>query len=267
LLFETLEKAPGVFTTRDESHRRIEGIPGLRPADRGWTSNRLEAVDAGDRIVEQLSGAFIADLKDRDGRPPSGRFRMLEKTPKNALRIPFFDAAWPDSQFVYLYREPRQTLASMMEAWISGRFRTYPRLPTWTGPPCSLLLVPGWQELSGLPLPRVVARQWAITTERILDDLEAIPRQRVTSIDYQQLLAAPQQEMKRLADALGLDWDVRLDDGLALSRATISRPNPDKWRRFERDIEAVLPIVADVDARARRFVEAVAATQPQPSQR
>lgn len=265
LLFETLERAPGLFTTREESHRRIEGISGLRPAERGWTSNRLDARDAADTVVEQLAGAFLADLKDRDGRPPNGRFRMLEKTPKNALRIPFFDAAWPDARYVYLYREPRQTLASMMEAWMSGRFRTYPRLPDWKGLPWSLLLVPGWRALSGLPLPNIVASQWAITTRQILDDLQAIPADRKTAVDYNQLLAAPQSEMKRLADVLDLVWDVQLGESLDLSRATISRPDPEKWRRFEADIEAVLPIVADADARARAFVESATARCSDPT--
>ncbi len=72
---------------------------------------------------------------------------MLEKTPKNALRVPFIDAIWPESEFVYLYRDVRETLYSMMEAWRSGSFRTYPGLPGWPEGSWSLLLVPGWQQL------------------------------------------------------------------------------------------------------------------------
>src|SRR5262249_26246236 len=156
LLYETLEQAPRLFSIGAESHGVIETIAGLHPIDRKWHSNRLTAEDADPNAVDQLLDGFYRRLRDRDGNKPVGPARMLEKTPKNALRIPFFDAIWPESTFIYLYRDVRQTLASMMEAWASGRFRTYPHLPGWAGYPWSLLLVPGWQRLKGLPLPAIV---------------------------------------------------------------------------------------------------------------
>ena len=116
LLFETFVRAPGLFTVGAESHERIEHVAEFFPGARGWTSNRLTAEDASDDAVEALAERFYTVLRDRDGRPAGGAVRMLEKTPKNALRVPFFAAAWPDALFVYLYREPRQTLASMIEA-------------------------------------------------------------------------------------------------------------------------------------------------------
>src|SRR3546814_3146453 len=90
LLFETLATAPGVFTIGDESHGLIEGIPALDPARRDFDSDRLLARDADDEVVAQLRQRFLAQLRDRERRPPvpATRVRMLEKTPKNALRIP-----------------------------------------------------------------------------------------------------------------------------------------------------------------------------------
>jgi hypothetical protein len=35
---------------------------------------------------------------------------------------------------------------------------------------------------------------------------------------------------------------------------TVSRPDPDKWRRLEPLIDPVLPIVEAADARAREFL-------------
>ena len=97
---------------------------------------------------------------------------MLEKTPKNSLRVPFLARVFPEARFIYLYRDPRQVLSSMIEAWASGRFRTYPQLPGWTGPAWSLLLVPGWRELIGRPLHEIVAAQWRTATRLLIDDLE-----------------------------------------------------------------------------------------------
>lgn len=254
LLFETLAQAPELHTVGGESHWLIEDIPAFSPPSRGWGSNRLTAADATPAAVEQLARAFYAELRDRDGRPAEGRVRMLEKTPKNALRVPFFDAAWPDATFVYLYRDVRETLSSMIEAWLSGAFRTYPQLPGWTGQPWSLLLVPGWQQLVGRPLPEVVAEQWAITSETLLDDLASLPRERLRGVVYGEFLASPQPVTEALAQSLGLEWDRQLGP-LPLSKTTVSQPRAGKWRAIEPVIEAVVPIVEQADSKARAFVE------------
>jgi hypothetical protein len=255
LLFETLEQAPDLYTVGGESHWLIEDIPGLSPAERGWESNRLTAEDASPEIVEQLARAFHSELWDRDDRRAEGAVRMLEKTPKNALRVPFFGAAWPKATFVYLYRDVRESLASMMEAWASGAFRTYPELPGWSGYPWSLLLVPGWRELIGQPLPVIVAHQWATTTNVLLDDLSKLAPGRVRAITNADFLASPQTVAEALARSLGLDWDRRLETRLPLSKTTVSQPRANKWRRLESEIETVMPLVADADERARSFVE------------
>lgn len=254
LLFETMERAPGLFSTGNESHQLIESVPGLSPAERGWSSNRLTAEDCTDETAEALSAAFYAAVRDRDGNPPSGPVRILEKTPKNSLRIPFFDAMWPDSRFIYLYRDWRQTMYSMMEAWSSGHFRTYPQLPGWGTPPWSLLLVPGWEKLNGMKPREVIANQWAITTQTVLDDLEAIGPERVTVVDYSDFLADPQTTAKRLARANGLNWDLELGTELPMSKTTVSRPQYDKWRRLEKVIESVEPITGPAAERASAFL-------------
>jgi hypothetical protein len=261
LLFETLAQAPGLHTVGGESHWLIEDIPAFSPSARGWGSNRLTAADATAAPTEQLAAAFYADLRDRDGNPAQGSVRMLEKTPKNALRVPFFDAIWPDATFIYLYRDVRETLSSMIEAWLSGAFRTYPQLPGWTGPPWSLLLVPGWPRLIGRPLPEVVAEQWVITSEMLLDDLAAIPRNRLRGIVHGEFLQSPQPIVETVARSLDLEWDRQLGP-LPFSKTTVSKPRADKWRAIEPVIEAVLPIVEKADARARAFVEELKSSSP-----
>ena len=258
LLFETMEQAPHLFTTGRESHQLIEQIPGFRPAERGWSGNRLDASDAVPDKVAQLKANFLERVRDRDGRRPEGAFRVLEKTPKNALRVPLFASAFPDSLFIYLYRDPRETLGSMIEAWLSGAFRTYPALPRWTGYPWSMLLVPGWEALNGRPLADIVAHQWRITTETLIADLSGLPRERVCGATYAELTRDPQALLKRLTGFAGLGWDRQLPPQLPPSKTTVSRPEPDKWRRFGDAIEAVLPILEEADGNARAFLASLA---------
>jgi hypothetical protein len=255
LLYETLEQAPDLFSIGDESHWIIEEIPGLSPHQRSWSSNRLTAEDARGDVPEKLAESFYRHLTSRERKVPNGRVRMLEKTPKNALRIPFLDAVWPDSRFIYLYRDVRQAFYSMWEAWRSGGFVTYPQLPGWRGAPWSMLLVPGWQRLNGMQIPAAVAHQWAITTETMLDDLEKIDPSRVEVIDYSTFLASPQAEIERIAKGVGLSWDRSLGDTLPASKTTVSAPDPEKWRRIAQVVEGVWPIVEKADRRAREFLK------------
>ena len=254
LLFETLARAPRLFTIGDESHQLIEGVPGLSPESRGFDSNRLLAEDATPAVAAALRQRFYEALRDRDGRPPQPgpRVRMLEKTPKNSLRVAFLARIFPEAHFIYLYRDPRQVLSSMIEAWTSGRFRTYPHLPGWSGAAWSLLLVPGWRELIGQPLHEIVAAQWSVTTRLLLDDLQALPVERCTLARYDALLTDPAAEIARLCAATALDWD-EAELALRLSKYTLSPPDTDKWRRHAAEIESVLPSIAEQVARAERF--------------
>lgn len=257
LLFRTLVQSPGACSIGGESHGVFEGIRALHPAAKAWRSNRLDVADATPEIVAELSQRFVVLLAGRDGEAPAPHQRMIEKTPKNALRVPFLAAAFPEATFIYLHRAARPTLSSMIEAWQSGRFRTYPRLPGWTAPlPWSLLLVPGWRELHGRPLAEIAARQWAATTRTLVADLAALPRKRVRTISYEAFLAAPQAEISRLCASLGLAWDRDLGAALPHSPTTVSKPDPEKWRRHEVELEAVAPYYTE----AELLAEALATT-------
>jgi hypothetical protein len=255
LLFETLSGSPSLATIGGESHGLMESIPAVSPAAHGWESNRLTEADADPATTQALRERFRAALRGRDGAPPAGNpARMLEKTPKNALRIPFLAAAFPEARFIYLHRDPVPTLASMIEGWSSGGFRTYPNLPGWRGLPWSFLLTPGWRALIGAPLNQIVASQWAATTDFLLNDLTALPRDRWLAARHETLIADPAAEIPRLCRALDLAWDRPLGAGLPLARHTLTAPSPDKWRVHAEAIEAVAPIFGPLNARALKLI-------------
>ena len=158
------------------------------------------------QVHERLEAGFIAELRDRHEQPPAPDatgLRLLEKTPKNALRVPFLNAAFPDALFIYLYREPRESLSSMIAAWESGRFVTYPRLPEWGGKPWSLVLTPEWRSLDGAELPEIVAQQWRMASEILLSDLDKLPAERWAVVGYHNLIAEPQRRSSGSASLRG----------------------------------------------------------------
>lgn len=270
LLFEAVARSPSLWTVGGESHRVIESLPGLNPANRGWDSNRLTPTDAIPGLAERLRAAFLSQLRDRDGNPPPAGatgLRMLEKTPKNSIRVSFLQAVFPRALFVYLYRDPRQGLSSMIEAWESGRFVTYPDLPDWPGPPWSLVLTPEWRKLAGRPLPEIVVDQWAKATSTLLADLDRLPPGRVIGLEYDALVADPDAQIERLCEFAGIEWDTRLETPLPTARHTVTPPEPEKWRRHEDLLEPLLPALAELTERARSRVAdppAVPAPPPEP---
>ena len=263
LLFETLAASPEVVTVGGESHLQFETIPALRPALRGFTSNRLDRSDATVATLAALERGFADALRDRNGTPPAGgTMRLLEKTPKNALRLPLLDALFPDALYVYLYREPHENISSLIEGWESGRFVTYPDLPGWVGLPWSYLLVPGWRDLIGQPLAAIASAQWRRTQEILLDDFTAIPEVRVHALGYREFLADPARHVAEICAFAGIGWDRGVPAALPLSRHTVTPPYPDKWRRHEDAMAPYLPSLRGTDQRARAFLAAVRARVP-----
>lgn len=252
MLFEALMRAQESYTIGGESHQLIEAFPALAPSSHSWDSNRLTEEDITHDIVTKLSGSFVRRLKNREGEPvqPGSVVRMIEKTPKNSLRIPFLAAAYPDAKFVYLWRDPRETISSMLDAWRSGRFVTYPELPEWTGDRWSLLLTPGWRDLIGKSLPEIVANQWVTATTVMLDDLEALDPDRWCVTSYSALLADPDAELARLCANLDLTWDTETGGELPISATTLEAPQPSKWERNAEEMKKVWEIVDPVAVRA-----------------
>jgi hypothetical protein len=246
LLFETLAQSGELWTLGGEAHALVEGIPALVPGAPGVDSNRLDRSHVSPAIAQRIETTILNGLRDRDGtrlQPPGRPVRFLEKTPKNSLRIPFFDALYPDALFVHLLREPADNVSSIMEAWKSGRWRTYRELPGWDGP-WSMLLPPGWQALRGRSLAQVAAYQWSCTNRVIAEDLAQLPPDRQMRLTYAHLMADPAAAVQRICAFGGIPFDAHLgartNQSLPLSRYTQTPPDKDKWRKNEAEIGPLL---------------------------
>ncbi|MEZ5484047.1 MAG: TIGR03032 family protein [Lysobacteraceae bacterium] len=184
--------------------------------------------------------------------PSPPRYRP-SATPKNALRIPFLAKAFPEARFVHLLREPFANTSSILEAWRSGNFITYPKLPDWKGGPWSLLLIPGWRELAGQSLAEVAVAQYEAANNAIIDALSELPRERWTALDYADLVAQPFETMDRLGEALGVHWDRPPPLSLPQSATTLTAPKSDKWRA---NAELLAPFAERFAAMRERITKA-----------
>jgi len=248
LLFELLSVSGSLWTIGSESHRVIDAVPALQPCPANNYSNRLTEVDATLELAERLRKAFLSELRSHDGRRYNNDsqtpVRFLEKTPKNALRIPFLDTVFPGARFIYLYRDPRENISSIMEGWRSGRFVTYPQLSVFAGA-WSFLLPVGWASMRTCPLEEVAAFQWRAANEYILNDLATLDPDRRIVLSYAELLAEPEASVARLCAFAGIPVDTALHDAaskpLKTSRFTLTTPEAGKWRKNEAALSRVLP--------------------------
>lgn len=256
-LFETLAVTPQLHNPGGEAHWLVEGFRMYLPGAPGVDSNRLTAAHLTPEIALAMKSRLAEKLVDAAGAPADAEsVRLLEKTPKNALRIPFFNALFPDARFVFLWREPEENISSIIDAWRAGGWVTYPQLPGWDGP-WSLLLPPGWQALKGKPLPEVGAYQWATTNRTIMDDLEQIPADRRHVVRYSDFLADPAAVIRGVCGFAGLEFDPALAErtggDLPPSRHTLTPPEAGKWKKNAAEIEPLIPGLAPLIERLRAF--------------
>jgi hypothetical protein len=262
LLFETLSATLDFWTIGGESHGLIESIPRFNPLNSQCDSNALSAEDATPAIVQQIRVWFYQQLRDARGRPirlaPNAgmiRPRFLEKTPKNALRVSLLNRIFPDALFIYLYRNPRENISSMMEAWESKRFVTYPSLPGrekgW-----SLLLPSGWQDYNEASLEETAAFQWKAASLSILNELEKIGPERWITVSYDQQVNALSETVQRISEFCDvpplLDVSRISGDQARLSKYTLTPPKADKWLKNVEAIRRVLPGLQDTMAVIRQ---------------
>ncbi|MEA5469872.1 sulfotransferase [Spirulina sp. 06S082] len=255
LLFETLSQFAEIWSVGTESHDIIEAIPELHPAYRDYCSNRLTEKENDPHITLALKEGFARQLRDRtktaylnlpiQQRP--NKLRFLEKTPRNALRVSFLKAVFPDALFIFLYREPRANISSMIEGWRSRRFIAYPSLPGWPYRDWSFLLVPGWEHLKESSLAEIAAYQWKTTNACIIEDLKTLPRSDWCGIRYNDLVNHPKETITKIKEFAGLSWNEKIEaivsQSLPISRMSFSQPSPDKWRKNEQEIAEIMPLV------------------------
>ena len=252
LLFEVLSKSQSIWTIGGESHALIETIPSLNIAYRKFSSNALSEQDMNDNIREQLLQRFSDKVQNTQARRPdedcSSKVRLLEKTPKNSLRVDFFNALFPDAIFIYLVRDPKENISSIMQAWRSNKFITYPSLPGWNRQNWSLLLPDRWQQLNDQPLQSIAAFQWQAANEAIINSLQQLDSSRWCMLTYEQLISNPAKTIKQLCEFTQTKFCESLvqlcREPLPYSRYTISTPKPEKWLENYHSIEQVWSKIA-----------------------
>ncbi len=164
--YETLAAAPQFLKFGWEIPQFWDSLYG--PLNNGWQSEAAGAEHARPAHRDAAMRYFFQRL---------GHGWVLDKTCINVLRIPYLHALFPDAKFVFIQRDGRDNISSMMDGWRHGRTDGDFHLSQFFGPfpePVAInggeftdwafFLAPGWQRVQprqpgrGVRLP-VAVRQ------------------------------------------------------------------------------------------------------------
>lgn len=215
------------------------------PALTGWSSNVLSADHATPEESRRIRREFLLVTGTRK--------RLLDKTPRNVLRIPFIDAIFGDARYVFLKRDGRDTVNSLINAWRSPGYRTY-ELPERHSIPgvdprwWKFVLYPGWQQDRSGPLEVICAKQWSLSNEHALQARAQGEPARWIELSYEDLVAEPVDQVTRVTEFLELPLERALVERAAAAKTrpinVITPPERGKWRRENpNEIHAVLPLI------------------------
>lgn len=185
--------------------------------------------------------------------------RLVEKSIQSCFRMPFLRALYPDAKYVFVVRDPRTSIGSLMDAWLNPRMFFSYQVPMplriegysdvfpWGKQWWNLSLPPGWQDWVDLRLSEVCAHNWRSHNRAVLDAARSLAHTGDSIlVRYEDVQANPVSTMEAVAAAVDLPfvdaWGSR-DLPVVMTQTA---PDPQKWRRHESEIRPVLPIVREL---------------------
>jgi sulfotransferase family protein len=250
--FETLA-ASGRFRHFDyEIPQFWNGLFG--PANNGWASEAATAADAQPAHRDQAMAHFYARL---------GTGLVLDKTCINTLRVPYLHALFPKARFIFIQRDGRDNVSSMIDGWRLGRTDGGFGLTRFFGPsPVAVainggefhewhfFLPPGWREYNHASLEEVCAYQWIMANRLALDAAGSIAPEQWIALRYEDIFERPVEMFHTAFERLGLPFDSRMEAHCANLRSRPTsvvkgKPMPQKWKQHNpAAIERILPMIA-----------------------
>lgn len=249
----TRQAAPGKFWRRVNMARlRLRRSSAYSALKRRSTTDARGSATSGTTIQTSLNvvrrlGSVYGRRAAMTGRP----IRLLEKTPENCLRLPFLQALFPDARLLFLVRDGRANVRSLMEGWQQPHLFPGYHVPASIAIPgqsrgrWAFTLIPGWRELIDRPLAEVCAWQWVRCNEAVLAYLAKASACPVLTVRYEDLVGRPRETLSEIAGFLDLDPSDIPAIGQGLPEVNVvSRPEVDKWRQLDestrRSIEPIL---------------------------
>jgi hypothetical protein len=168
------------------------------------------------RTAEDLTPELFEYFRKRMHEASGHASTVLEKTPSNAMRIPFLNALFPACRFIHVLRDGRHTAASLI-----ARKVWWPYAP----------------------------HQWVGCHRTALADLRSLPASRYTLLRFEELIEAPDRALADVYSRCELPWSYREQSASLVARAGVIETPVDRWSelpRYRKDY--ILRVIRDLQA-------------------
>lgn len=255
--FETIGASRELLNLGYEVPQLWNGLHG--PLNNGWHSEaagpehaRPEHRDAALRFFYQRLGAG----------------RILDKTCINVMRVGYLHALFPEAKFVFIQRDGRDNISSMIDGWRLGRtdgefqltqfFGEFPSPVSINGgefKEWAFFLAPGWQAYSSAPIEEVCAFQWISANQLALDAAATLPADCWIHLRYEDLFERPVDMFREVYARLDLAFTPEIEQRCrTLDQRPTSivkgRPAKAKWKQQNPElIDRILDRIAPMQAR------------------
>jgi hypothetical protein len=246
--FETIA-ASGHFLHFDyEIPQFWNGIYG--PLNNGWESEAADARHARPEHRDRALAYYYARL---------GAGAILDKTCINTMRVDYLHALFPAARFIFIVRDGRDNISSMIDGWRLGRTDGGFGLEKFFGPspePVAInggefhewhfFLPPGWRDYNRASLEEVCAFQWLSANRLALEASRGIPAEQWIQLRYEDIFERPMDMFREAFERLDLPFDAQMQErcaGLVERPTSIVKGAPKKQKWKEHNPEAIARIV------------------------
>ncbi len=155
---------------------------------------------------ESVLDAFLASLLKPLVEPLAPGELFLEKTPSNAVYLGEITKRLPASRFIHMLRDPRDVVASLLEASRAGKA---PWAPTNV---------------------RDAVRMWRRYLRRVNEVKPSLPDWQFLEVRYEELHADPHRVLADCARFLGLQWsDEDIRSAIAANESSKARASNESF--------------------------------------
>jgi hypothetical protein len=248
--YETLAAWPQFLSLGVEIPEFWNGLYG--PLNNGWLSEAAGVEQARPEHRATALRYFYQRL---------GAGQILDKTCINTLRVPYLHALFPNAKYLFIQRDGRDNISSMMDGWRLGRVDGSFHLTQFFGPfpeevainqgefrEWHFFLPPGWREYNHASLEEVCAFQWLSANRLALEGKRLIPEENWIQLRYEDLFERPVDMFRGAFEQLGIPFDTALRERCAhLAPTSIVKgaPKKQKWKDHNpAAIERILPMIA-----------------------
>ncbi len=225
----------------------------------------------------ELARRYIRQQFSRYGQL-AGAEVVVDKSPRNSLRIPFLRSVFPDAKFVHIVRDGRDTVLSMRKQWerredflhrgnITALFEALykymshqphlryklaflwyevKRTRLWEGRSGWGPRFPGWKAVFDSSSSKIEynAYQWRECIQAVERAFSQMEEEQHITLYYEELLDRPEETLTRLLQFLGYEFS----EDLFKRAPALQKDNYNKWpeEMTKHEWEVIRPVMQPV---------------------